>query len=112
MEDNVTREELYSAIDRQSTHLEKLLDAGFGGITSRLDIANGRTSKLEDRVHTVEQIAAILKDRANVAEVRANTAETTAINAETKVGNAKWWASGCAGLVFVVVEVLKQMLGS
>ena len=110
MADNVTREELYSAIDRQSLYLEKILTAGFDGIKQRQDTANGRTNKLEDRMSAAEQIQAILMDRAEKAETKATEASYSVASVESKLGNNKWWASAIVGAGYVIFEVIKKAL--
>lgn len=105
MSDPITRQELQETQDRQSLHLEKIIDRGFDAVNKRLDVANGRTNKLEDRVIITERDVAILLDRAN-------TAETKALKAEQVAGNSKWWATALAGAVVSAIEFVKAVLNN
>jgi hypothetical protein len=105
MESPVSRGELYSAIDRQNAHLEKVISQGFEAVNRRLDVSNGRTGKLEDRQHTVERAVAILEDRAETASKTADDSRAVAIN-------SKWWATAITGGLLTLVEAVKLLLGS
>lgn len=103
MDKPISRQELYDAIERQSEHLEKILDRGFDAVTQRMDTANGRTNKLEDKLQTVEKTVAVLFDRATQAETKAVTAQHSA-------GNSKWWASAIAGAILAIYEAVKALV--
>jgi hypothetical protein len=103
--EHLTRQELYDAIDRQSERLERIIDKGFDNVTKRMDIANGRTTKLEDRQVAVEKDVAVLLDRASVAEATAQRASSVA-------SNSKWWSTGLAGIGLTAYELLKSVLSN
>lgn len=77
-ENEITRQELYDAIERQNKYIEQIVSSGFLAINQRLDISNGRTSKLEDRFMESEKIIAVLRDRAREAESKAMDAQISA----------------------------------
>jgi predicted nucleic acid-binding Zn-ribbon protein len=104
MENPVSRGELYASIDRQNAHLEKVMTAGFDAIKQRLDVANGRTSKLEERMGKTEQYVAVLEDRAKQSEGKATEAENKAVK-------SKWQASAAASAIIAAIEGIKALVG-
>lgn len=103
MNNPISRQELYNAIDRQNEHLEKVILQGFTSVNQRLDVANGRTSKLEDRQIIVEKSVAILEDRANQAAQVADKSKVVA-------SNSKWWATAASGVFVALIELVKSLL--
>lgn len=103
MPEEISRQELYDAIDRQNEHLERVIMQGFEAVNRRLDIANGRTSKLEDRQQAMEKTVAVLEDRAATATKAASASRAVA-------SNSKWWATSIAGVVVAIVEAVKMLL--
>lgn len=105
MGDPVTRNEMYEALKRQSEFLETVMKNGFEGLNQRMDVANGRTTKLEDRQNATDQVVAVLLDRAKQAEKKAEHAENVATN-------AKWWGSLAATLGVGVLEMVKNLFAN
>lgn len=98
--ENITRQELYDAIERQSAYLEQIVTNGFSAVNKRLDVANGRTSKLEDRLVEAEKVIAVLKDRAFSAEDKATRAQISATT-------SKWISAFVAATSVGVIEAIK-----
>lgn len=109
-----TRVEIYEAIDRLERSLMLAIDRGFDGLNQRMDTANGRTTKNEEKIadHSVQ--LGVLLDRSNHAITQAQTAavkaNTTAQEVSPLKGQIKWVPFASSGALIAIVELIKALL--
>lgn len=112
-EDSPSRTEIYDAIDRLERNLHQYLTQGFEGINKRMDIANGRTTKNEEKISEHATQIGILLDRSNQSIVTARQEAKKIAQAEldpihAKVSRIKWWITGIAGAIYAIVELVQK----